>query len=353
MCSFMDNEGPCDYKSKHRTSVRSHVVKHVENIFYCTPCGMYAKSFYGHGKTHHQEGPKLTTEQKLLASDFYCVQCDKKFTTKQGLQYHNQTVHAEDGGKKYLCDMCDFKAVRKALLREHIQVKHTIQELIPCHICAKGFSSKKSVQTHILNAHSDGSFTCEYCSAEFKANLYLRQHLKKMHMERKFCCDSCGKKFVFQAELDRHFIQVHTDIRNFACSECEMKFSTEKKLKHHEDVHGSPKFSCDDCGKLFRQRHSLSRHRLTHTGEKPYMCNTCNFQCTQSNDLKKHYLNVHKTDIGRVSKEVFGNTRAVIPAAAGAAVPQPAAMQATLPTAPPPLAAGTLPPPPWNLVGGS
>ncbi|KAJ7091151.1 hypothetical protein C8R44DRAFT_647447 [Mycena epipterygia] len=44
---------------------------------------------------------------------------------------------------------------------------------------------------------------------------------------------------------------------------------------HYSDYPASPSrpFSCDMCALSFNRQHDLKRHRETHTGEKPYLCN--------------------------------------------------------------------------------
>jgi len=44
------------------------------------------------------------------------------------------------------------------------------------------------------------------------------------------------------------------------------------------------------CQKRFTERSSLKKHKLRHTGEKPYKCDVCQMQFTQSGTLNKHMM---------------------------------------------------------------
>ncbi|CAF0948188.1 unnamed protein product [Didymodactylos carnosus] len=58
--------------------------------------------------------------------------------------------------------------------------------------------------------------------------------------------------------------------------------------------------TCEFCGKVFKNCSNLTVHRRSHTGEKPYKCELCNYACAQSSKLTRH-MKTH----GRGGTEAF------------------------------------------------
>jgi DNA-directed RNA polymerase subunit RPC12/RpoP len=53
-------------------------------------------------------------------------------------------------------------------------------------------------------------------------------------------------------------------------------------------------YSCSYCTKLFSSPSHLSRHILTHTGEKPCLCSECGQQFSQISSLERHQRTKHE-----------------------------------------------------------
>ena len=78
---------------------------------------------------------------------------------------------------------------------------------------------------------------------------------------------------------------------NSVCHLCEKAFTSAGSLtKHHLTHMGERAHKCGTCEKAFTQAGSLKTHMLMHSGVKPHKCGTCEKAFTQAGHLKTYML---------------------------------------------------------------
>ncbi|XP_075945212.1 uncharacterized protein LOC142947482 [Anarhichas minor] len=115
-------------------------------------------------------------------------------------------------------------------------------------------------------------------------------HCNTRNGRKVFTCDICGKSFKYKAYMQRHRL-IHSDDRPYSCEICGKRFRYRSYMQRHRMIHTDEKpYSCEICGTYFRSSSHLIVHMRTHTGERPYLCKTCGKRFSAVSTLNTHQL---------------------------------------------------------------
>lgn len=177
-----------------------------------------------------------------------------------------------------------------------------------CYICNTLLESHEYLVAHLATEHPDRStFNCTDCNKTFKVVTTYNRHLGFHDREhRPQMCAFCPVSFSHIYSLQRHETRYHGTTheiyrkqkppeKSFKCQHCEKTYHTNYDLEEHDRfVHQKlPGATCKLCGKHFRNRSSLNKHHLVHTGDKPFECEQCEAAFKSTWRLINHVARVH------------------------------------------------------------
>lgn len=124
-------------------------------------------------------------------------------------------------------------------------------------------------------------------------------------------CGTCGKAFTEASRLKNHEAQhgAHTGVVNNIGDSLStaggMSLLSQPVLENGMTIDNSRRrertrrhVGCDICGKVFRDVYHLNRHKLSHSGEKPYACHVCGLRFKRK-DRMSYHVRSHDGSVGK------------------------------------------------------
>jgi len=103
---------------------------------------------------------------------------------------------------------------------------------------------------------------------------------------RPYVCTVCDKRFTLKGNLSKHKL-THSGEKLHLCTQCGKRFSSQSSLSYHKNIH-TGRYKCTECGNCYGNNRDLAVHRQSHSGEKPFECNVCSKRFTKSVYLFEH-----------------------------------------------------------------
>lgn len=223
-----------------------------------------------------------------------CLHCDMYVYTGD---YHLHLLEHKMQ-KSFKCSNCERTFSTKRFLKLHYSLSHSTKYPFLCNECGKGFFVENNYKCHLLiHTNDELPFKCNFCLKKFSNPIHFKRHLY-VHSENriyqhklisKLRCCLCLQIFPDNSSLvqhicnpDENYGQRKTKTLCYVCGLYIYNF------RSHMKTHNPKSLKCVECGKMFSNSNNLKRHKLTHSGVKPYMCRLCGKAFNSKYNLQVH-----------------------------------------------------------------
>lgn len=192
-----------------------------------------------------------------------CKLCGQGFVTNQEYENHMGSKHDVSS---HICTVCGRKCCDKASLLSHMkrhEEDYGQNSNITCKLCNKTFFQERYLKTHYIRVHENGGerFICDLCGKKVNSKRSLRDHMLLHNGLKPLECPHCDKKFTLKTSLKLH-IRTHTGDRPYECKECGKCFTQRSALKVHIRYHsGERPYKCSVCDNAFVSKSALTLHQ--------------------------------------------------------------------------------------------
>uniref|UniRef100_A0A182SCL2 Protein krueppel n=1 Tax=Anopheles maculatus TaxID=74869 RepID=A0A182SCL2_9DIPT len=246
------------------------------------------------------------TGKKKISAQFVCDICSESFAREPRYLKHRKTHSI-----LFECSACLLKFGSNGKLLVHQQqTLHIGKGMVEgLQLPNDGGSKRKGESSRDSGTRKDGSenqsdsskadnvYACDSCDNTFAGLNTVLEHEEAVHAHdnHSFVCIECGKAFREKNLLHRHR-QTHVQDRMHRCTVCEAAFKTRSTLTKHARSHEDTKrYRCTMCDQQFAYKSGFDKHLDWHNGVKRFECEHCSKRFSQRGNLKEHQR-VHSGD---------------------------------------------------------
>ena len=114
--------------------------------------------------------------------------------------------------------------------RRELYLQRKPEKPSECSVCARVFTTQRSMQRHHKIVHELHQVECEECGRKFSGRDSLKQHINSFHRQIKFKCDICGIERKDKGSIRNHKLRQHPPPK---CLSCNMEFKTLPDFNFH------------------------------------------------------------------------------------------------------------------------
>ncbi|XP_034945235.1 zinc finger and BTB domain-containing protein 49-like [Chelonus insularis] len=225
-------------------------------------------------------------------SKYVCIDCEQKicnfdefFLMVANVQKQLTAPSLEiDFAEDMLCHLKE----NELSLEKNSGNKCLLQKKFVCDQCSKNFRCQAHLDRHKRIHTGYRPFICNVCSMSFNQAEILKIHQKSHQKQKGFKCENCLQSFRFKVSLKSHLLNFHSEKNDNATSGLQFNKS----------------LSCPECGKIFATKYKFQRHIRCHTGEKPFTCNYCHRNFSQTGNLKLHLIKCSRSSANRIIPDI-------------------------------------------------
>lgn len=241
--------------------------------------------------THKIEEASETSKHGNI---YQCRVCSGDFKSWRSRAAHEASQHGV--GLKFECSQCKKKFYRKDRWKEHncnSKVCSSKQQFYRCGVCSLVFNRRESYNKHLETAHM------EVLEGSSEQQLSQRTEKEKLKLSRSSTaetqsktCNDCGKIFANETSLTKHINVLHTN-QVWSCELCDAVFvHRSTKISHMSRQHGVKKpFECtvDGCDFSCFKKDRFNAHCDKHENpEKTFSCPICQQEFKSYNTMTLH-----------------------------------------------------------------